>query len=121
VWFSPRRETEFRPDAERYFRDAGNRSALRVARWHVDLRRDPAREPRPAIDSPQSDQRRRADEISGTAAIRGADDDQPESKDQARDGPGPLYHARHGFDDAARHGPARFDCCAAADGQDDPA
>ena len=57
LWFSARRETQLRPDTTGHFRHAGNRAALPTPRRNVDLRRDPPRQSRPAIDSAAQDQR----------------------------------------------------------------
>ena len=86
LWFSARRETQLRPDAAGHFRHPGNRAALPTPRRNVDLRRDPPRQSRPAIDSPAQDQRRRADQVPGSAALRRTDHDQPERTDQAGNG-----------------------------------
>ena len=66
---SARSETQFCPDAAGYLCHPGNCAPFRLARRDVDQRRNPARQPWPAIDEAADDQWRGADEISGASPV----------------------------------------------------
>ena len=100
----------------RTFLSRRNRSPFCFARWHVDSRRNTARQPRsPASqaidnygDEPPKYQGLRPFEKSPRLTRTSGS-----SSRRTRT----VHNPHHGFDDAARDGPARFDCRPAAPGK----